>query len=157
MARWFDNLIDLAVPANGILGSLAILIGGIGGALGWWASKARAQVREERDEERIRARLSKVESDVADLRGELTAHSSRMASGFETVNDRIDEVERRLETVATRADIEDLRIAQARVDARLEGMVQNDRQLLELLQGQGLAISDLSKMLAVKGLSSGLD
>lgn len=93
------------------------------------------------------SRITHVENRVQRLEGD-------MHKGFAEVDDRLGAVERSLETVARKGDIDELKISQARMDARLGGMVESDKALAQQMQNQGGNISDIMKILVGKGHSA---
>ena len=96
---------------------------------------------------RASARDKQISEQVLDSREANAARFQHLEGRVGELEDRLTDVERKLDGVATREDIASLRVAQAAIDARLDGMLENDRRLLELVNAQGQNLQGMMKML----------
>lgn len=119
-----------------VVGLIALAVSGLLGAMAYIRRRAQQHHASLTGAHVDRQRLGLVEKRLDDVEGHL-----------DHIDDRLSAVERSLETVARKVDIEKLSIAQARMDARLDTLRENDRQLMEQLMAQGSSIADIHKIL----------
>lgn len=148
--------IEWAKGAEIIAGLIGTLVALIWGAIRWADVRARRRAEEIKDDishahADDRSRLGAVESRVLTLETRVGQVEQRVEEGFRSIGEEIEGVRRILGGVASKDDIGELRVAQARIDARLDGMVENDRQLLRIVQNQGEQLSEGVKMMMTGG------
>lgn len=97
-----------------------------------------------------RTRLGRVEGEVKRLDTRLGDLNARMESGFKETDERFAEMDRRLDKLASKEDVTDLKIFNAKSESRMETLVKNDNELKSMIHRQGEAFSKLAATIMEK-------
>lgn len=97
-----------------------------------------------------RSRIGRVEAEVKRIDGALIDLDGRVETGFRDVDERFHGIERRLDAVASKEDVNELKLAGARSESRMETLVRNDGELKEMIHRQGEAFSKLAATVVEK-------